>query len=264
MKFPRLFGPDSLGGQPGRKRARIRSRPETTWPGLTRAGTVLLPNGWSLKPAGRQTRLGDFPVQIAVHPSEPVLAILHAGYGEHEVVTASPRPARSSAGSPCPRPSPVWSGRPTASGSSSAAGSTTDLSLRPRRRSAVEQDDRSPHPEAEKSSRQVPGGLALSADGKTLWVANAFGHSLARLDADRGRGPTTIPWRPIPTPTAWPGTSRASGFTSASGTRRPSRWSIPRRSQVAGHVDDRRSIPTRCSWPAAARCSTSPTPTATR
>ena len=28
-------------------------------------------------------------MQIAVHPSEPVLAILHAGYGEHEVVTAS-------------------------------------------------------------------------------------------------------------------------------------------------------------------------------
>ena len=50
---------------------------------------MLLPNGWSLKPAGRQTRLGDFPVQMAVHPSEPVLAILHAGYGEHEVVTAN-------------------------------------------------------------------------------------------------------------------------------------------------------------------------------
>ncbi len=38
------------------------------WPGMTRGGTVVLPNGWSLKPAGRQTRLGDLPVQIAVHP----------------------------------------------------------------------------------------------------------------------------------------------------------------------------------------------------
>jgi hypothetical protein len=59
----------------------------TIWPGMTRAGTVLLPNGWSLKPAGRQSKLGDLPVQIAVHPTAPILAILHAGYGEHEIVT---------------------------------------------------------------------------------------------------------------------------------------------------------------------------------
>src|SRR5207237_1102984 len=57
------------------------------WPGMTRTGAVLLPNGWSLEPAGRQTRLGDLPVQIALHPSQPILAILHAGYGEHEVLT---------------------------------------------------------------------------------------------------------------------------------------------------------------------------------
>ena len=28
------------------------------WPGMTRAGTVVLPNGWSLKPAGRQIAAG--------------------------------------------------------------------------------------------------------------------------------------------------------------------------------------------------------------
>ena len=63
------------------------SKPEVTWPGMTRSGAVLLPNGWSLRPAGKQARLGDFPVVMAMHPSEPILAVLHAGYGEHEVVT---------------------------------------------------------------------------------------------------------------------------------------------------------------------------------
>ena len=54
-----------------------------TWPGMDRSGTVLLPNGWSLKPAGRQEALGgDLPVLIARHPAEPVLAILFAGYGD--------------------------------------------------------------------------------------------------------------------------------------------------------------------------------------
>jgi DNA-binding beta-propeller fold protein YncE len=50
-------------------------------------GTVLLPNQWSLRPAGKQLQLGVFPVNIALHPSGRWLAVLHAGYGEHEVVT---------------------------------------------------------------------------------------------------------------------------------------------------------------------------------
>ena len=41
------------------------------WPGMTRAGTVLLPNGWSLKPAGRQTqaRRSAGPDRRASEPS---------------------------------------------------------------------------------------------------------------------------------------------------------------------------------------------------
>src|SRR4051794_2098995 len=62
-------------------------RDRAVWPGMTPAGSVLLPNGWSLRPAGRQTTLGALPVLLALHPSEPILAVLHAGYGEHEVVT---------------------------------------------------------------------------------------------------------------------------------------------------------------------------------
>ena len=38
-------------------------------PGLGIDGDVQLPNQWSLRPAGRQTELGDFPVNIALHPS---------------------------------------------------------------------------------------------------------------------------------------------------------------------------------------------------
>src|SRR4051794_26728380 len=45
---------------------------EAVWPGMTRAGTVLLPNGWSLRPAGTQAKLGDFPVLIAENPVAPV------------------------------------------------------------------------------------------------------------------------------------------------------------------------------------------------
>ncbi len=58
-------------------------------PGVRADGSVLLPNQWSLRPAGKQIGLGDFPVNIAVHPSGRHAAILHAGFGQHEVVVVS-------------------------------------------------------------------------------------------------------------------------------------------------------------------------------
>jgi DNA-binding beta-propeller fold protein YncE len=55
-------------------------------PGVTRSGAIRLPNQWTLRPAGKQLPLGDFPVNLALHPSGRWLAALHAGYGTHEVV----------------------------------------------------------------------------------------------------------------------------------------------------------------------------------
>jgi YVTN family beta-propeller protein len=146
---------------------------------------VLLPSGWSLKPAGRQTNLGDFPVQIAVHPVEPVLAILHAGYGEHEVVTVSARSgkvigrvalAETFAGL-------VWS----ADGKSLFVGGGFDDRIYRFRHTGGLLSNKTviAYPQAE-GDRQVPGGLALSADGKTLWAANVHGHSLSRVDTSEG------------------------------------------------------------------------------
>src|SRR5947209_5654944 len=61
-------------------------RPESALPGLQADGSVRLPNAWSLKPAGKQINLGDFPVNMALHPSGKWLAVLHAGHGEHEII----------------------------------------------------------------------------------------------------------------------------------------------------------------------------------
>jgi hypothetical protein len=54
-------------------------------PGLQADGSVLLPNQWSLRPVGQQIPAGDFPVNLAVHPSGKFVAVLHCGYSEHEV-----------------------------------------------------------------------------------------------------------------------------------------------------------------------------------
>jgi DNA-binding beta-propeller fold protein YncE len=64
----------------------VKEPPEPrTLPGVKAGGTVLLPNGWSLKPAGKHIALGDFPVNLALHSGGQWLAVLHAGVGDHEI-----------------------------------------------------------------------------------------------------------------------------------------------------------------------------------
>jgi YVTN family beta-propeller protein len=56
------------------------------WPGKQPDGSVLLPNQWSLRPVGRQVTLGDFPVNVAIHPNGQFAAVLHSGDSEHEIL----------------------------------------------------------------------------------------------------------------------------------------------------------------------------------
>ncbi len=56
------------------------------WPGRQPDGSMLLPNQWSLRPAGEQIGLGDFPVNMALSPDGKFAALLHCGYGQHEII----------------------------------------------------------------------------------------------------------------------------------------------------------------------------------
>ena len=154
---------------------------DPTWPGLTQAGAVLLPNGWSLKPAGKQAALGDFPVALAEHPTEPILAVLHAGYGEHEVMTLD-----AATGKPIARVSfkesfngLVWSqdGKHLYVG-----GGFDDVVYRFDHAGGLLSNQFTfAYPDKVQGSR-TPAGLAVSRDETTLWVANTFSHTLARFD----------------------------------------------------------------------------------
>jgi sugar lactone lactonase YvrE len=59
--------------------------PPRVLPGAQPSGAILLHNQWSLRPAGKQVALGDFPVNLALHPGGRWLAALHAGYSEQEI-----------------------------------------------------------------------------------------------------------------------------------------------------------------------------------
>jgi hypothetical protein len=55
-------------------------------PGLQADGSTLLHNQWSIRPAGRQVELGDFPTSLAVHPGGRWAAVLQ------QLIQASWRP----------------------------------------------------------------------------------------------------------------------------------------------------------------------------
>ncbi len=61
------------------------AKPATTLPGFQLDGSVLLPNQWSLRPVGKQIPVGDFPSNLALHPGGTFAAVLHCGWGPHEV-----------------------------------------------------------------------------------------------------------------------------------------------------------------------------------
>src|ERR1700682_5055037 len=60
-------------------------------PGRQPDGSVLLPNQWSLRPVGRQVEVGDFPINIAVHPRGRFAAVLHSGFSAHQVIIVDVR-----------------------------------------------------------------------------------------------------------------------------------------------------------------------------
>ena len=46
---------------------------------------VLLPNGWTISPAGRSLPLGDFPANLVASPSGKLLAVSHNGVGRQSI-----------------------------------------------------------------------------------------------------------------------------------------------------------------------------------
>jgi DNA-binding beta-propeller fold protein YncE len=167
-----------------------RAAPKRLLPGVRPDGSVQMPNQWSLRPAGKQLELGDFPVNLALHPSGRWLAALHAGYGEHEVQIVDVKLSRvvsrvnldQTFYGVCFAPD----GKQLyASGGEYEVVHAFDFEdglLSHHRRLQV----------APVTSRFIPGGLAMSRDSKTLCVAGTWGDAVCVLPVDDPDKKSTI------------------------------------------------------------------------
>lgn len=153
-------------------------RPEL--PGQRPDGSVLLPNHWSLRPAGRQVELGDLPINVAVHPDGRFAAVLHSGYSAHEIVvvdiTATKVVSRTGVHEAFYGLEFSKDGRQLFC---SGAGDEVVHAF------AFEQGQLTNHSRIklrDAKLRAVPAGLAVSANAQRLFVANVWGDRVTRVD----------------------------------------------------------------------------------
>jgi DNA-binding beta-propeller fold protein YncE len=149
-------------------------------PGIRDDGSVLLPNQWSLRPAGKQVEMGDFPVNIALHPSGQYAAVLHCGYGTHEIVVVH-LPAGTVI-SRVPLDNAFYGLLFAPDGKSLfASGAANEVVHR-----FTFADGFLSAPQKivlrNAGTRGVPAGLAINEDGTTLYVANVWGHCVNAVD----------------------------------------------------------------------------------
>jgi DNA-binding beta-propeller fold protein YncE len=155
-----------------------------TLPGLGPDGAVRLPNQWSLRPAGKQLPLGDFPVNLVLHPGGRWLAALHAGYGTHEVVVVTLGGNAPNIVCRVPVDQAFYGTCFAPDGKTLlASGGEQEVVHAWNFEDGLLSGHRT-LPMLGQLKRFVPSGLAADADGKTLFVAGLWGHAVNIVSLD--------------------------------------------------------------------------------
>lgn len=151
---------------------------ETRLPGQKPDGSVLLPNQWSLRPAGVQIDMGDFPVNIAVHPAGRYAAVLHSGYGPHEIVIVDI--PRATIASRTPVRETFYGLQFSRDGRSVFCSGSSEECVH---RFEFENGSLTNHTQIQLRDpklRAVPAGLAVNGAADQLFVANVWGNRVTR------------------------------------------------------------------------------------
>jgi DNA-binding beta-propeller fold protein YncE len=149
-------------------------------PGAQPGGAVLLPNQWFLHPVGKQIAVGDFPVNIALHPDGRFAAVLHCGYGPHEIVIIDLRDSRLISRASIDES--FYGLAFSADGRALFASGAGDEVLH---RFTFADGYLGGHATLklrEVKERGIPAGLAISRDGSTVVAANVLGHRVTFFD----------------------------------------------------------------------------------
>ena len=171
--------------------AQVGHHADGALPGTQPDGSILLPNQWSLRPAGRQVELADFPINVAVHPAGRYAVVLHSGYSAHQLIVVDvpgaavvyrTRVPQSFYGLEFSRDGRMLycsgAGEEMIHSFEFDSGRLTNharIKLR------------------DQKLRGVPAGLALDEKARTLYVANVWGDRVSQVDLGQNPVVTEIP-----------------------------------------------------------------------
>ncbi len=161
-------------------------------PGARGGGAVLLPNQWWLRPVGKQVALGDFPINVAVSPNGRYAAVLHSGHGDNEIIVVDLRTNHLGVVSRATVNEAFYGLAFSADGTRvlcSGAGDEVVHEFKFEEGYLTWQRGIKLRPAKE---RGIPSGLALSRDGKDLFVANLLGQSVSHLASGVTNGVTVF------------------------------------------------------------------------
>ncbi len=156
-------------------------------PGPQPDGTILLPNGWSISPAGRQVPLSTLPMSLAVAPDGKYVLALNAGFLPPSISVVDIAAAKETSRVPV---EDAWLGltfnksgdKVYVGGGSSAKVLEFDYKegqLAAGRAFPVT-------PAGKRQETDFVGDVAFSADGRFLYAANLFRDSVVVLNAQTG------------------------------------------------------------------------------
>jgi DNA-binding beta-propeller fold protein YncE len=158
--------------------------PQPPGPGAVSDGAILLPNGWRLSPAGRHLSVGTLPLNVVQTPDGKYLIVTNNGLARPSltIVDITSWTVKTTLSMDNAWYGLVWNSNGTRLYSAGAdQNSVQELSyadgtLTPSRTIAL--------PATAGSS--FSGGLALSPDGRTLYVTSVFAMTLSAIDLTSG------------------------------------------------------------------------------
>jgi YVTN family beta-propeller protein len=160
-------------------------------------GTGVTPNHWMLTPAGLQVEVGDRPLGLVATPDGRHLLVSNNGQGVQSLVLFDTVTRQVAQTVPYPSPQALFLGVAAAPDSRrvyASAGGNNKIRVYDFDGRALA--ERAAIVLGDAKARIFPAGLALSADGSTLYVALNLENAVAFVDTATGRRRTTVALAP--------------------------------------------------------------------